>query len=73
MLIEVVREQRAQCIIATHSPILMAYPDAWIYACSADGIERIEYRDTEHFRVMHDFIVNPKRMLDVLLAPEDAS
>jgi predicted ATPase len=63
----------SQFIIATHSPILMAYPDAWIYACSADGIERIEYRDTEHFRVMHDFIVNPKRMLDVLLAPEDAS
>jgi len=63
----------SQFIIATHSPIVMAYPDAWIYACSADGIERIEYRDTEHFRVMHDFIVNPKRMLDILLAPDDAS
>lgn len=63
----------SQFIIATHSPILMAYPDAWIYACSSEGIERMEYRDTEHFRVMHDFIVNPKRMLDVLLAPDDAS
>jgi len=61
----------SQFIIATHSPILMAYPDAYIYACSLDGIERIDYYDTEHYRVMHDFVVNPKRMLDVLLAPDD--
>ena len=62
---------KSQFIIATHSPILMAYPDAYIYACSLDGIERIDYYDTEHYRVMHDFVVNPKRMLDVLLAPDD--
>jgi len=61
----------SQFIIATHSPILMAYPDAYIYACSNDGIDRIDYYDTEHYRVMHDFIVNPKRMLDMLLAPGD--
>lgn len=58
----------SQFIIATHSPILMAYPDAHIYACSSDGIERIDYYDTEHYQVMHDFVVNPKRMLDILLA-----
>jgi predicted ATPase len=63
--------QGSQFIIATHSPILMAYPDAHIYACTQDGIGRIDYRDTEHYQVMHDFIVNPKRMLDVLLAPEE--
>jgi predicted ATPase len=62
----------SQFIVATHSPILMAYPDAWIYDCSSDGVQRIDYRDTEHYRVMHDFIVNPQRMLDVLLAPDDA-
>jgi len=62
----------SQFIIATHSPILMAYPDAWIYDCSADGVHRIDYRDTEHYRVMHDFIVHPQRMLDVLLAPDDS-
>jgi predicted ATPase len=61
----------SQFIIATHSPILMAYPDAWIYDCSADGVRRIDYRDTEHYRVMHDFIVHPQRMLDLLLAPDD--
>ena len=45
----------------------MAYPDAWVYQCSAEGIERVRYQDTEHFQVMHDFVVNPERMLDILL------
>lgn len=57
----------SQFIITTHSPILMAYPDAWVYQCSAEGIERVRYQDTEHFQVMHDFVVNPERMLDILL------
>jgi predicted ATPase len=61
----------SQFIVATHSPILMAYPEAYIYACSGHGIERVDYLDTEHYRVMHDFVANPKRMLDVLLANED--
>jgi len=61
----------SQFIIATHSPILMAYPDATIYSCSPTGIERVDYYDTEHYTVMHDFIVNPRRMLDILLAPGD--
>jgi predicted ATPase len=61
----------SQFTIATHSPILMASPEAYIYACSTDGIELIDYYDTEHYRVMRDFVVNPKRMLDVLFAPDD--
>ncbi|MDF3833783.1 AAA family ATPase [Cupriavidus basilensis] len=56
----------SQFIIATHSPILMAYPDAWIYACSAEGVVRVGYQDTEHFRVTRDFLANPERMLRVL-------
>ncbi len=61
----------AQFIIATHSPILMAYPHAFIYACTPDGLERTAYAETEHFRVMHDFMRHPERMLDALLAPDD--
>jgi predicted ATPase len=56
----------SQFIIATHSPILMAYPDAYIYSFSSDGIARLEYEETEHYQVMHDFLANPKRMLDIL-------
>lgn len=57
----------SQFIIATHSPILMAYPDAWIYQCSKDGVSQIAYEDTEHFQVTRDFLANPERMLRVLL------
>jgi predicted ATPase len=61
--------QKSQFIIATHSPILMAYPDAYIYSFSQKGIERVAYTDTEHYRVTRDFLSNPQRMLRVLLAP----
>ena len=63
-------EDGSQFIIATHSPILMAYPNAWIYTCSPDGVARIDYQDTEHFRVTRDFLASPERMLRVLLDGE---
>jgi predicted ATPase len=63
---ELVKEQ-CQFIIATHSPILMAYPDAYIYGFSDQGMQRLCYEETEHYQVMHDFLINPQRMLDILL------
>lgn len=60
--------QGAQFVIATHSPILMAYPDAWIYRFDADGIHRVGHEDTEHFRVMREFMADPCRMLERLLS-----
>ena len=62
----------SQFVIATHSPILMAYPDAWLYNCSAHGVQLSTAQETEHFQVMRDFVVNPKRMLDVILSDDDA-
>lgn len=56
----------SQFIIATHSPILMAYPDSWIYSCSSSGLSRVQYSDTEHYQVTRDFLSNPERMLRVL-------
>lgn len=62
-------EQKSQFLIATHSPILMAYPNAWIYSFSTKGIERVRYEETEHYRITRDFLANPERMLRVLMAP----
>lgn len=64
---ELVR-QGSQFVIATHSPILMAYPDAWVYRFDADGIHRVGYEDTAHFRVMRDFMADPERSLRDLFA-----
>ena len=57
----------SQFIVATHSPILMAYPDARIYRCDKDGLTQIAYQDTDHFKVTREFLANPDRMLRVLL------
>lgn len=60
-------EDGCQFLIATHSPILMAYPDALIYGYGERGIHPVAYEDTEHYRVTHDFIANPARMLAILM------
>jgi predicted ATPase len=60
-----------QFLIATHSPILMAYPQAQIYLL-ADGAPRlVGYRETEHYTVTRQFLTRTEQMLRVLLsAPE---
>ena len=57
----------SQLLIATHSPILMAYPGACILELSERGIHRVEYRETEHYRVTREFLENPERMVHYLL------
>jgi predicted ATPase len=59
----------SQFVIATHSPILMAYPEASIFVCTPDGIRQRAYEDTEHYEVMHEFMANPRRKLKELLKP----
>jgi len=61
----------SQFIIATHSPILLGYPDAWIYQASERGLERVDYEDTEHFQVTRNFLNRRQVFLDVLLAEDD--
>ena len=48
---------------------LAAYPHAYIYSFSPKGIQRVAYEETEHYRVTRNFLSNPQRMLQVLLAP----
>ena len=45
----------SQFLIATHSPIIMAYPDAWIYVLSQEGIRRVPYMETDHYLVSRGF------------------
>ncbi len=60
-------KNNSQFIIATHSPILMAYPDADIFEFSQQGIAKISYKDSEHYRITKQFLDNPERMLYHLL------
>ena len=57
----------AQFIISTHSPILITLPGADIIRFSDEGLEHVNYQDTEHFQVTKDYLANPDRMLRILL------
>jgi predicted ATPase len=57
----------SQFIIATHSPILMAYPDSLIYQCNPNGISEIAYQETEHFKVTRRFLSDPQGHMQELM------
>lgn len=59
--------ENSQFIIATHSPILMAYPDAWIYQIGSKGLERVAYEDTEHYEVTRNFLNRHQSIIAQLL------
>ena len=63
-------ERDAQFLIATHSPILMAYPGARIYLLDEEGVREIAYRETEHYQLTRRFLEDPERMLRYLFAEE---
>lgn len=56
----------SQFIIATHSPIIMAYPDAKIYEIK-DDIREVSYEETDNYQIMKHFINNTDNMLHILL------
>ncbi|MBS1879276.1 MAG: AAA family ATPase [Actinobacteria bacterium] len=61
-------EAGSQFVVATHSPILLAYPGATIYECGDRGLERIEYEDADSVRLTRGFLESRERFLDRLLA-----
>ncbi len=66
VLIRGLVQNGGQFIIATHSPILLAYPDAIIYEMSAEGMRVVPYQETENYRVTRDFLNRPEKMLGLL-------
>lgn len=51
--------ERAQFIIATHSPMLICYPDAAVFEFSDSGVQQTTYQETEHFQLTKSFLDNP--------------
>ena len=60
-------EENSQFIIATHSPILLAYPRSKIYQFSETGIYEVAYEDTEHYAVTKDFLNRHEQMMQILM------
>ena len=62
----------SQFLVATHSPILMAYPDVLIFQIGEEGpLQAVDYKETPHYRVTRDFLNMPDAMLKILLARDD--
>ena len=63
--------RHAQFIIASHSPILLAYPGATLYLFEDEGIREVAYRETDHYLVTKEFLNGPERILNYLFSEED--
>lgn len=59
-------KKKSQFIIATHSPILMAYPDADIYVIDDDDIVKTPYKKTDNYMITRKFLENPEKMMEYL-------
>jgi predicted ATPase len=62
----------AQFVIATHSPILLALPDARIYELSAAGMAPCPYDDVDAVRLTRGFLAAPERYLRAAMEESDA-
>ncbi|AVX06084.1 hypothetical protein MXMO3_03581 (plasmid) [Maritalea myrionectae] len=63
----------AQVIMATHSPILMALPNARVLQLTRHGITEIDFRDTQHFKLYQSFTVDPQDFIKEALRDEGNS
>lgn len=63
-------ERGAQFIIATHSPILLACPNACIYEFSKKGVNEISYEDTDIYKIVSGFINDRDTMLKEVIIDE---
>ena len=59
--------KNSQFIIATHSPILMAFPNSEVLEFTKKGIKKTNYKNTEHYKTTKTFLENPEKTLHYLL------
>lgn len=57
------KDTKTQIIIATHSPILLAYPNSTIYSCDSNTLERVDFLQTKQYQITKEFLNNPDSYL----------
>ena len=58
---------QTQVIMATHSPILMALPDARLLRLQKYGLMPVSLEDTDHYRMMREFILDPHGTVEMMV------
>jgi len=59
--------EHCQIIMATHSPMLMAYPGARLLRLSKYGLEPVNVEDTDHYKVMREFCEDPAGFVEAVV------
>ncbi|MDP2312430.1 MAG: AAA family ATPase [Pseudomonadota bacterium] len=62
---------RCQFVVATHSPILLGYPEGTIYELGDDGPHAVRYEDTAHVQLTRSFLQDRERFLSRLLGDSE--
>src|ERR1700704_3359518 len=57
-----------QVVMATHSPLLMAYPNARLLRLSKSGLEPVTVKETDHYRIMREFCDDPAAFVQAAIA-----
>lgn len=60
LIMESIKKGNIQFILSTHSPIMMGIPNAVIYEIKEDAIERVNFEETEHYKITKTFLNNPE-------------
>lgn len=66
-IIDQLIKKNSQFIIATHSPILLSYPNAKIYQICDSGVQEVKYTETEHYTITRNFLNYHNNMLERIL------
>jgi predicted ATPase len=61
----------SQFVIATHSPILLAYPEAQIFLLDSEGIHLRKYEETDNYQITRNFLNRTPQMLKILMDNEE--
>jgi predicted ATPase len=71
-MLKMMVDQNAQFIIATHSPIILAYPGATIFSFDGGKIEQVSYENLDHVVITKSFLNDPQQYLQRLFANIDS-
>ena len=61
------KSERIQVIMATHSPLLMAYPNATLLKLSKYGLEPTTVESTDHYKTLREFFEDPKGFVEAMI------
>jgi predicted ATPase len=61
------RSGRCQVIMATHSPMLMAYPNATLLLLTKYGLEPTTVESTDHYKTLREFFDDPRGFVEAAI------